>query len=86
MGARHSSVKFATLRVVFSLVAHPGLHCERTDVDCAFLYAKLEDDIWIADFKSALGATFDIKDLGTCRWLLGMAVERNLWWKHAQSL
>lgn len=33
---------------------------------------------WIVDFKQALDTAFDIKDLGACKWLLGMAVKRNL--------
>jgi hypothetical protein len=36
------TVKFTTLRVIFSLVAHLRFHCEQTDVDCAFLYANLD--------------------------------------------
>eukprot|EP00873_Tetraselmis_striata_P036510 jgi/Tetstr1/456774/TSEL_004141.t1 len=124
------TVNFTTLRVIFSIVAYFKLHCEQTNVDCAFiLYADLKEDSymdqpvgfeqrspadsprlvcllmkaiydgneifsiiavyvgdilicsnspsWIADFKASLGATSDIKDLGTCRWLLGMALERN---------
>lgn len=159
------TVKFTTLRLIFSLAAHFGLHLEQTDVDCAFLYADLKEEIymeqpqgferrgpngerlvcrlrkavyglkqaphnwhrllhdfmvtqgcrqlrtdpgayvfrsadglilgiiaiyvddvlicsnsvaWIASFKQALGARFDIKDLGSCSWLLGMKVERDL--------
>jgi hypothetical protein len=30
------TLKFTTLRVIFSLVVHLRLHCEQTDVDCAF--------------------------------------------------
>lgn len=42
------TVKFATLRVIFSLVAHLGLHCEQVDVDRAyFLYANLEEDMYM---------------------------------------
>eukprot|EP00873_Tetraselmis_striata_P046508 jgi/Tetstr1/466772/TSEL_011242.t1 len=37
--------------------------------------------VWAADFKTALGARFDIKDLGVCAWALGMAVERD--WDNA---
>eukprot|EP00873_Tetraselmis_striata_P021410 jgi/Tetstr1/441674/TSEL_029899.t1 len=37
--------------------------------------------VWAADFKTALGARFDIKDLGVCAWALGMAVERH--WDNA---
>eukprot|EP00873_Tetraselmis_striata_P026573 jgi/Tetstr1/446837/TSEL_034316.t1 len=40
-----------------------------------------KDAVWAADFKTALGARFDIKDLGVCAWALGMAVERD--WDNA---
>eukprot|EP00873_Tetraselmis_striata_P000274 jgi/Tetstr1/420538/TSEL_011628.t1 len=40
-----------------------------------------KDGVWAADFKTALGARFDIKDLGVCAWALGMAVERD--WDNA---
>eukprot|EP00873_Tetraselmis_striata_P020669 jgi/Tetstr1/440933/TSEL_029202.t1 len=40
-----------------------------------------KDAVWGADFKTALGARFDIKDLGVCAWALGMAVERD--WDNA---
>jgi hypothetical protein len=33
---------------------------------------------WISEFKTTLGNQFDIKDLGPCKWLLGMTIERNL--------
>eukprot|EP00873_Tetraselmis_striata_P038556 jgi/Tetstr1/458820/TSEL_045204.t1 len=159
------TVKFTTLRVIFPIAAHHRLHIEQTDVDCAFLYADLSEEIymeqprgfeqygpngeklvcrlrkavyglkqaphnwhkllndymtsqhcrqprtdpgayvfrssdggimgiiaiyvddiiivsnsrpWIAHFKQALGQRFDIKELGTCSWLLGMKVEHNL--------
>eukprot|EP00873_Tetraselmis_striata_P004193 jgi/Tetstr1/424457/TSEL_014986.t1 len=159
------TVKFTTLRVIFSIAAHHRLHIEQTDVDCAFLYADLSEEIymeqprgfeqygpngeklvcrlrkavyglkqaphnwhkllndymtsqhcrqlrtdpgayvfrssdggilgiiaiyvddiiivsnsrpWIAHFKQALGQRFDIKELGTCSWLLGMKVEHDL--------
>eukprot|EP00873_Tetraselmis_striata_P005813 jgi/Tetstr1/426077/TSEL_016408.t1 len=41
------TVKFATLRVVFSLVAYFNLDSEQTDVDCAFLYADLKEDMYM---------------------------------------
>eukprot|EP00873_Tetraselmis_striata_P040637 jgi/Tetstr1/460901/TSEL_006057.t1 len=112
------TVKFTTLRVIFSIAAHHRLHIERADVDCAFFYADLGEEIymeqtrgfeqygpngeshggilgiiaiyvddiiivsnsrpWIAHFKQALGQRFDIKELGTCSWLLGMKVEHDL--------
>eukprot|EP00873_Tetraselmis_striata_P046577 jgi/Tetstr1/466841/TSEL_011299.t1 len=159
------TVKFTTLRVIFSIAAHHRLHIEQTDVDCAFLYADLSEEIymeqprgfeqygpngeklvcrlrkavyglkqaphnwhkllndymtsqhcrqlrtdpgayvfrssdggilgiiaiyvddiiivsnsrpWMAHFKQALGQRFDIKELGTCSWLLGMKVEHDL--------
>eukprot|EP00873_Tetraselmis_striata_P029043 jgi/Tetstr1/449307/TSEL_003822.t1 len=159
------TVKFTTLRVIFSIAAHHRLHIEQTDVDCAFLYADLSEEIYmeqprgfeqygpngeklvcrlrkavyglkqaphnwhkllndymtsqhcrqlrtdpgayvfrssdggilgiiaiyvddiiivsnsrpgIAHFKQALGQRFDIKELGTCSWLLGMKVEHDL--------
>eukprot|EP00873_Tetraselmis_striata_P007827 jgi/Tetstr1/428091/TSEL_018146.t1 len=38
--------------------------------------------LWAAaDFKTALGARFDIKDSGVCAWALGMPVERD--WDNA---
>eukprot|EP00873_Tetraselmis_striata_P003405 jgi/Tetstr1/423669/TSEL_014303.t1 len=40
-----------------------------------------KDAVWAADFKTALGARFDIKDLGVCAWAQGMAVERD--WDNA---
>eukprot|EP00873_Tetraselmis_striata_P010327 jgi/Tetstr1/430591/TSEL_020388.t1 len=40
-----------------------------------------KDAVWAADFKTALGARFDIKDLGVCAWALGMAVEQD--WDNA---
>eukprot|EP00873_Tetraselmis_striata_P045348 jgi/Tetstr1/465612/TSEL_010258.t1 len=40
-----------------------------------------KDAVWAADFKTALGVRFDIKDLGVCAWALGMAVERD--WDNA---
>eukprot|EP00873_Tetraselmis_striata_P023102 jgi/Tetstr1/443366/TSEL_031381.t1 len=40
-----------------------------------------KEAVWAADFKTALGARFDIKDLGVCAWALGMAVERD--WDNA---
>jgi histone deacetylase 1/2 len=33
---------------------------------------------WITTFKSALATKFYIKDLGPCKWLLGMTIERNI--------
>eukprot|EP00873_Tetraselmis_striata_P002261 jgi/Tetstr1/422525/TSEL_013335.t1 len=39
------------------------------------------DAVWAADFKTAFGGRFDIKDLGVCAWALGMAVERD--WDNA---
>jgi hypothetical protein len=36
------TVKFTTLQVIVSLVAHLDLHCEQTDVECAFLYADVD--------------------------------------------
>eukprot|EP00873_Tetraselmis_striata_P023437 jgi/Tetstr1/443701/TSEL_031691.t1 len=158
------TVKFTTLRVIFSIAAHLDLHMEQTDVDCAFLYASLDEEIymeqpkgfveygpdgsplvcrllkavyglkqaphnwhrvlqdfmttmncrqlrtdpgayvyrssdsailaiiaiyvddiliasnsmtWIASFKESMAARFDIKDLGSCSWLLGVKVERD---------
>jgi hypothetical protein len=41
------TVKFTTLRVVFSLVAHLRLQCEQTDVDYAFLYADMDEEIYM---------------------------------------
>eukprot|EP00873_Tetraselmis_striata_P001816 jgi/Tetstr1/422080/TSEL_012940.t1 len=49
------------------------------DVDDMIFACK--DAVWAADFKMALGARFDIKDLGVCAWALGMAVERD--WDNA---
>eukprot|EP00873_Tetraselmis_striata_P021161 jgi/Tetstr1/441425/TSEL_029671.t1 len=40
-----------------------------------------EDAVWAADFKTALGARFDIKDSGVCAWALGMTGERD--WDNA---
>eukprot|EP00873_Tetraselmis_striata_P000861 jgi/Tetstr1/421125/TSEL_012168.t1 len=40
-----------------------------------------KDAVWAADFKTAFGARFDIKDLGVCARALGMAVERD--WDNA---
>eukprot|EP00873_Tetraselmis_striata_P044116 jgi/Tetstr1/464380/TSEL_009173.t1 len=40
-----------------------------------------KEAVWAADFKTALGARFDIKDLGVCAWALGMAGERD--WDNA---
>jgi histone deacetylase 1/2 len=34
---------------------------------------------WITSFKSAMATKFDIKDLGPCKWLLGMTIERNIY-------
>jgi hypothetical protein len=43
------TVKSTTLRIIFSLVAKLDLHCEQTDVDCAFLYADMDEEIiWIS--------------------------------------
>eukprot|EP00873_Tetraselmis_striata_P042814 jgi/Tetstr1/463078/TSEL_008013.t1 len=41
------TVKFTTLRIIFSLAAHYGMELEQTDIDCAFLYADLEEDIYM---------------------------------------
>jgi hypothetical protein len=41
------TVKFTTLRILFSLVAKLDLHCEHSDVDCAFLYADLDEEIYM---------------------------------------
>eukprot|EP00873_Tetraselmis_striata_P003478 jgi/Tetstr1/423742/TSEL_014374.t1 len=41
------TVKFTTLRIIFSLAAHYGMGLEQTDIDCAFLYADLEEDIYM---------------------------------------
>ena len=40
-------MKFTTLRVLFSIAAHFGLHMIQTDVDCAFLYAELEEELYM---------------------------------------
>jgi hypothetical protein len=39
--------KFTALRAIFSLVAHFNLPCEQTDVDCAFLHADVDVEIYI---------------------------------------
>eukprot|EP00873_Tetraselmis_striata_P036459 jgi/Tetstr1/456723/TSEL_043420.t1 len=46
------------------------------------MISAFKDAVWAADFKTALGARFDIKDLGVCAWALGMAVERD--WDNAR--
>eukprot|EP00873_Tetraselmis_striata_P038508 jgi/Tetstr1/458772/TSEL_045156.t1 len=117
------TVKFTTLRVICSIAAHHRLHIEHTDVDCAFLYADLSEEIymeqprgfeqygpngeklvcrssdgvilgiiaiyvddiiivshsrpWSAHLKHALGQRFDIKELGTCSWLMDMKMEHD---------
>eukprot|EP00873_Tetraselmis_striata_P024497 jgi/Tetstr1/444761/TSEL_032609.t1 len=116
------TVKFTTIRVLFAIAVQYGWSIHEVDVDTAFLYAPVEEEIymrpppgyeqydargrpmggqlicilvvyvddmifafkdavWAADFKTALGARFDIKDLGVCAWALGMAVERD--WDNA---
>eukprot|EP00873_Tetraselmis_striata_P041905 jgi/Tetstr1/462169/TSEL_007234.t1 len=50
-------------------------------VDVDDMIFAFKDAVWAADFKMALGARFDIKDLGVCAWALGMAVERD--WDNA---
>eukprot|EP00873_Tetraselmis_striata_P034993 jgi/Tetstr1/455257/TSEL_042095.t1 len=128
------TVKFTTIRVLFAIAVQYGWNIHQVDVDTAFLYAPVEEEIymrpppgyeqydargrpmlksdpgayvywqggqsicilvvyvddmifafkdavWAADFKTALGARFDIKDLGVCAWALGMAVERD--WDNA---
>eukprot|EP00873_Tetraselmis_striata_P002262 jgi/Tetstr1/422526/TSEL_013336.t1 len=40
-----------------------------------------KDAVWAVDFKTAIGARFDIKDLGVCAWALGMVVEQD--WDNA---
>eukprot|EP00873_Tetraselmis_striata_P041907 jgi/Tetstr1/462171/TSEL_007236.t1 len=50
-------------------------------VDVDDMIFAFKDAVWAADFKTALGARFDIKDLGVCAWALGMAVERD--WDNA---
>eukprot|EP00873_Tetraselmis_striata_P007808 jgi/Tetstr1/428072/TSEL_018127.t1 len=45
------------------------------------LIFPFEDAVWAADFKTELGARFDIKDLVVCAWALGMAGERD--WDNA---
>lgn len=37
-----------------------------------------KDVVWVAYFNPALGARFDINDLGVCAWALAMDVERDL--------
>eukprot|EP00873_Tetraselmis_striata_P025094 jgi/Tetstr1/445358/TSEL_033156.t1 len=124
------TVKFTTIRVLFAIAVQYGWNIHQVDVDTAFLYAPVEEEIdmrpppgyeqydargrpmvlrllkslvgrlicilvvyvddmifafkdavWAADFKTALGARFDIKDLGVCAWALGMPVERD--WDNA---
>ena len=41
------TVKFTTLRVLFSIAAHLDLHMMQTDVDCAFLYASLSEELFM---------------------------------------
>jgi hypothetical protein len=41
------TVKFTTLRVIFSQIAHLDLHCEQTYVDRAFLYADMDEEIYV---------------------------------------
>lgn len=35
------------MRVIFSLAAHLNMELEQTDIDCAFHYADLEEDIYM---------------------------------------
>jgi hypothetical protein len=45
------TVKFTTLRIIFSLVAHLRVHCEQTDVDCAFLSADMDEEIYMDEVE-----------------------------------
>ena len=41
------TVSFTTLRTLFCLAAHYDLDIQQTDVDCAFLYADLQEEIYM---------------------------------------
>lgn len=41
------TVKFTTLRVLFSISAHLRLHLEHINVDCAFMYAILREEVYM---------------------------------------
>jgi hypothetical protein len=44
---KNKNKSFTILRVIFCLVAHLDLHCKQTDVNCAFLYADVDDEIYM---------------------------------------
>jgi hypothetical protein len=41
------TVSFSTLRMLFQLAVHYGLDIQQTDVDSAFLYADLQEEIYM---------------------------------------
>ena len=41
------TVSFNTLRLLFALAAHYNLDIQHTDVDSAFLYANLQEEIYM---------------------------------------
>ena len=41
------TVSFSTLRLLFALAAHYDLDIQQTDVDSTFLYADLQEDIYM---------------------------------------
>ena len=41
------TVAFSTLRLLFALAAHYNLDIQQTDIDSAFLYADLQEEIYM---------------------------------------
>ncbi|KAM1278521.1 hypothetical protein TB2_030330 [Malus domestica] len=81
-------VKMTSIRVILGMTASMDLELEQLDVKTAFLHGNLEDEIYmeqpkgfevkdafiIKKLKEELSKSFDMKDLGPAKQILGMEI------------
>ncbi|GKV15798.1 hypothetical protein SLEP1_g26549 [Rubroshorea leprosula] len=79
-------VKMSSIRVVLGLAASMNLELEQLDVKTAFLHGDLHEEIYmdqpedveeICKLKEELSKSFDMKDLGPAKQILGIAITRD---------
>src|SRR5882757_11443291 len=78
-------VRYETVRLMFALASLEGMYMTGLDVKTAFLYGKLEEEIYMLQPEGCALKGKERKVMRLCRALYGLKQAALAWWKERES-